>query len=97
MPYLPQVIFVTMFLFVFSCAFGALAQMPVFNRASRTVVAACVALLSALGLLQQFRGGIEEFRVLLLPYAALGAALFVLLLLAVLLGVGRWLRRKKKH
>ena len=77
-------IFVLSFVLVFVCTLVALRQVAGFSSAVRWLVAACSALLSAFGLISHFgdrppRVG-SDFAGILLPYAALGATLIVLLI-----------------
>lgn len=73
---------------VFCAALTALSHVQVFGPITRPIIAACVAVLSALGL----RGllGSEMLLVVLLPYA--GLALVLVLLIFIWLAIKLWRR-----
>lgn len=81
-------VFLVSFVVVFLCTLVALRQIEGFSGGARWLVAGCTALLSALGLIS-FIGdhpspiGTDHLG-LLLPYAALGATLIVLLILLLI-------------
>ena len=89
-------IFVLSFVLVFVCTLVALRRVEEFSSGVRWLVAACSALLSALGWNSYFgdrppRVG-SDFTGILLPYAALGATLIVLLILLLMAKLCRVIR-----
>ena len=81
-------LFVVCLVLVFVCSLMALEQIEGFSRGARWIVAAGTAFLSALGLTSgsgdpPSQAG-SELEGILLPYAALGLTLIVLLILLVL-------------
>lgn len=92
------------FVLVFLCALVALRQIEGFSGGARWLVAACSALLSALGLIS-FVGDSPppirpDFLGLMLPYAALAATLIGLLILLLLAKIFRAIRgtpRRSHH
>lgn len=81
-------VFLVSFVVVFLCTLVALRQIEGFSSGARWLVAGCAALLSALGLIsfigdQPSPVGPNHLG-LLLPYAALGATLVVLLILLLI-------------
>lgn len=92
------------FTILFTTISMALKQASFFKGKISTIVALCVSLLSVIGMLrflglangESSRSG-RNFDVILLPYAALGIAVLLLLLIAFLLKIFRKPKAEKYH
>lgn len=86
---------VVIFCLVFFCSLIALRETGLSQV--RYPLAACVAVLSVLSLLREIPASSENsslvIHVVLLPYAALGITLLVMLLILLALAIVRWWRR----
>lgn len=89
-------VFAVSFVLVFLCSLVALKWVEGFSGCARWLMAACVAILSGLGLIALVGDGPRlvgpDLLGLLLPYAALGATLIALLLLMIVVNVHRSFR-----
>ena len=97
-------VFAVSFVLVFLCSLVAVERIGGFSGCARWAVAACTALLSGFGLIAFVGDGSptvgRDLLGLLLPYAALGATLIVLLLLMIVVNVHRSFRdalRRRRH
>ncbi len=85
-----SIVYITIFIILFLAINNTLKNIPFFQDINPVVMSVCITILCLIGMHQELKTAKESgFDFILLPYAALGLAILLTLLLMWLLGLSR--------